>query len=157
MDTLELMRAIADRIDANKEALKIEGVSYPPINTVPKSPWAMVRTSQAIPSTVEKARLGQQVWLPAIDVVVLVRSDVKRPADAARLDAVLTPLLDLFDASHEGGAMNTLMPGLSGHVDRVWNTTVHRIAPIEWGEAGYCFALIVTFDAKFRRSPEAIA
>lgn len=156
MDTLELMRAIADRIDANKEALKIEGVSYPPINTVPKSPWAMVRTSQAIPSTVEKARLGQQVWLPAIDVVVLVRSDVKRPADAARLDAVLTPLLDLFDASNADGATNTLFPGLDGHVDRVWDAANIRQLALTWGEAGFCHALIVTFNAKFKRSPEAV-
>lgn len=156
MDTLELMRAIANRIDAHKSALRIEGVSCPPINTVPRSPWAMVRTSATFPTTVEKARLGQQVWLPSIDVVVLVRSDQKRPADAARLDHVLTPLLDLFDMENADPATNTLFPGIGGHVDRVWNVAQVRQMALDWGEAGFCHALIVTLDAKFRRGAEAV-
>lgn len=158
MDTPDLMRAIADRIDEHKDAIGLRGVSYPATNTVEASPWAMVRRSSVFPSTVEKARLGQQVHLPMIDIVVLVTSDPRRPGDAARLDAIEAPLLDLFDASANGGNVGTILPDLDGHVDRVWDAIPGiRVLPLEWGEAGYCHALIVTFNAKYRRTPEAIA
>lgn len=158
MDTPDLMRAIAARIDAHKDTLGIEGVSYPPINIVPRSPWVMVRRSNTIPSTVQKARLGQQVHLPMIDIVVLVTSDVTRPSDAARLDGLEAPILDLFDASATGGNVGTALPSLDGHVDRVWDDIPSiRTTPVEWGEAGYCHAMIITLNGKYRRTPEVYA
>lgn len=152
MNTGDLLTAIAGRIEQRKAALGLEGVSYPAINSVPRSPWAMVRLSPVIPSTIEKARAGVQIVRPRIDVVLLVTSDPSRPADAARLDGLTEPILDLFDANPNGGNVNAAFSGLlSESADRIWHEAVIRRMPLKWGEAGYCHAAILTLDAEFRR------
>ncbi len=148
MDTPDLMEAIASRVAT---IAGIEGASYPALNYVPSSPWAMVRLSMTIPTTYEKRRMGQQVVLPAIDVVLLVKSDETRPADAARLDGMVAPILDLFDANAVGGNVNYALPGLDSNVDRVWNVANVRRVALTWGESGYCHAAILTLDSEFRR------
>lgn len=155
MDLGELMQAIATRIDQRKDVIGLEGVSYPALNTVPRSPWLMVRQSMTAPTAINKERAGQQVVHPGIDLVVLVTSDIKRPGDAARLDPLLHPLLDLFDANANGGNVNNAFAGiLDKNVDRVWtNATSSRVA-LEWGESGFCHALIITMDAEFKRRAE---
>lgn len=150
MDTPDLMAAIASRVAT---IAGIEGASYPALNYVPRSPWAMIRQSMTIPTTYEKRRMGQQVVFPAIDVVLLVMSDETRPGDAARIDGLIAPVLDLFDANAVGGNVNYALPGLDGEVDRVWNVAnVQRVA-LPWGESGYCYAAIITMDSEFRRQP----
>lgn len=155
MNTGELLTAIAARIDQRKSALGLMGVSYPALNSVPSSPWAMVRTSPVAPSTIEKARAGVQIVRPRIDIVVLVVSDVTRPADAARLDGVVEPILDLFDANANGGNVNTAFSGLlSASVDHIWHEAVIRRMPLKWGEAGYCHAAILTLDSEYQRKAQ---
>lgn len=155
MDIGDLMQGIAERIDAKKGALGLEGVSYPALNHVPKSPWLMVRQSVTAPTMITKARAGMQVVAPAIDLVVLVASDPKYPGDAARLDTLVHPLLDLFDANANGGNVNSAFSGiLTENVDRVWNEAMVRRVATEWGESGYCHALIITMDAQFMRKAE---
>lgn len=150
MDTPDLMAAIASRVATIPG---IAGASYPALNHVPSSPWAMIRQSMTIPTTYEKARLGQQVVLPAIDVVILVKSDEKRPGDAARIDRLIVPVLDLFDANDAGGNVNNVLTALDGTVDRIWNVANVRRVALMWGESGYCHAAIITMDAKFKRQP----
>ena len=153
MDTKSLLTAVAAVIDRHKAALGLEGVSYPALNTVPASPWAMVRTSRYLPSTVVKARAGQQRARIGIDVMLLVKSNERRPQDAARLDGLMEPILDLFDANAYGTNVNAAFAGtgLDGSVERVWQEVVLRTMPIEYGEAGYCHAAILTMDAEFAR------
>lgn len=155
MDISHLLTAIAARIDAEKATIGLEGVSYPALNSVPANPWAMVRQSTVIPTTIEKARLSRQVVLPNIDIVLLVASSEKRPGDAARIDNLINPVLDLFDFSAAGGAAAAFLTGLpaGSHVDRVWDTATVRRTSLIWGEAGYCYAAILTMNAKFQRSP----
>lgn len=150
--TRDLLAAIAGRIDARKTALGIRGVSYPALNVVPDSPWVMVRLSLQQPSTIAKARAGLQVVSASIDLVALVVSDPARPEDAARLDGLVEPLLDLFDANANGGNVNTAFSGLlDEHVDRIWHEARIRRMAIEWGEAGFCHAVILTLDSQFQR------
>lgn len=156
MDTPDLMRAIAARIDTHKATLGLRGVSYPALNTVPESPWAMVRESLTIPSTYEKPRLGHEVALPMIDVVLLVASSETRPGDAARLDGLTGPIRDLFHVQ-AGQNINAMLTGLDGSIDRVWDTATIRRVAVTWGEAGYCHAAVITMNAKFHRTPEAYA
>lgn len=152
MDIGDLMEAIADRIDAKKTSLGLQGVSYPSENHVAKSPWLMVRQSLTAPTQVAKQRAGLQVVNPAIDLVALVVSSENRPGDAARLDGLVHPLLDLFDANANGGNVNYAFTGLlTENVDRVWNEAMVRRAALNWGESGYCHALIITLDAQFMR------
>lgn len=146
------MHGVAAVIESHKGALGLQGVSYPSLNTVPASPWAMVRQSLAQPSTVSKARGGLQVVGARIDIVLLVVSDPRRPGDAARLDGLVHPILDLFDANAYGGDVNHAFTGvLTESVDRIWHDAQIRRLAIEWGEAGYCHAAILTLDAQFQR------
>lgn len=155
MNTGELLTAIAGRIERDKVRLGLQGVSYPALNTVPASPWAMVRTSPVAPSSIEKARAGLQIVRPRIDIVLLVVSDNSRPADAARLDGLIEPILDMFDANANGGNVNHAFTGLlSESVDQIWHEAFIRRLPLKWGEAGYCHAAIITMDSQFSRRAE---
>lgn len=150
--TGELMGAVAGRIDLAKDTVGLMGVSYPAINTVPASPWGMVRQSPLAPSTIEKARAGVQVVRTRIDVVLLVVSDPSSPSDAARLDGLVEPILDLFDANANGGNVNAAFTGLlDWSVDHIWHEAFIRRMPLKWGEAGYCHAAIITMDSEFQR------
>ncbi len=152
MQSIDVLKAIAAAIDTRKGALGIEGVSYPATPAVSASPWVMVRESLYQPSTVAKARAGLQVVSLRVDLVVLVTSDPKRPEDAARLDGVKEPLLDLFDANALGGNVNTAFTGLlTESVDWIWNEATTRRMAMDWGEAGFCHALIITLDSQFQR------
>lgn len=152
MDTRDLLTSIAARLEANKAAIGLAGVSYPARNAVPASPWAMVRQSMTIPTTVVKARATQQIVRPAIDVVLLVTSDETSPGDAARLDGLIAPVLDLFDATAAGGHIAAALPGWDGPMHRVWQEALVRRVAVSWGETGYCHAAVITFDAEFPRS-----
>lgn len=155
MHTGDLMRAYAARIDAVKDRLGLQGVDYPARNTFPASPWLMIRQSLVLPSTVEKGRAGVQVVRPRVDLVALVASDPKRPGDAARLDGLVDPLLDLFDANANGGNVNAAFAGLlDDTIERVWHEARVRRAVMEWGEVGYCHAAIITLDSEYRRRAE---
>jgi hypothetical protein len=151
VDYRALLGAIATKV-ATIDGL--EGASYPPLNHVPRSPWAMVRQSTTLPSTVGKTRAKQQQVRLAIDVVLLIDSDEKRPGDAARLDALILPVLDLFDANAVGGNVNLAFAGIDigGSVERIWDETIVRRTPLIWGESGYCHAAILTLDAEYRRT-----
>lgn len=152
MTISELMDAIAKVLNANKSKLGIEGAHYPPLNYIPNSPVVMVRQSLYQPTTITKERAGQQVVRPMIDLVALVKSDITRPGDASRLDGLEHPMLDLFDANANGGDVNHAFNGhLTKNVNRVWQEAVSRRAVMEWGESGYCHALILTMDAEFYR------
>ena len=152
LTTGALMKAMAAVINSHKASLGLVGVSSPAINNVPKSPWCMVRQSMAMPSLIEKGRAGLQIVRPRIDIVLLVVSDEKRPGDASRLDGLVDPILDLFDANAYGGNVNAAFTGLlTQSVDRIWQEASVRRLALEWGEAGYCHAAIITLDAQFSR------
>lgn len=152
MQTVDVLTAIAQRVAAKQAALGLAGVSYPALPHVPQSPWLMVRPSLVIPATVSKGRAGLQVVQLPVDMVALVVSDATRPQDAARLDGLVEPLLDLFDANANGGDVNHAFAGLlSASVDRIWqDATVRRMA-LDWGESGYCHAAIITMDTQYQR------
>lgn len=155
METGDLMKAIAQVIDAKKAAIGLEGVSYPPLNNVPKSPWLMVRQSITGMTQVTKERAGMQVVKPSIDLVALVVADPLKPGEAARLDALQHPLLDLFDANANGGNVNYAFTGaLDESITRVWNEALVRRGTIKYGESGDCHALIITLDSEFQRKAE---
>jgi hypothetical protein len=143
MELDALLHAVADRV-ATLPGLT-GGAHYPPGNAVPVSPVAMIRLSPLIPTTVEP-RFGEQLWLPMIDVVLLVASAENRPGDAARLDPLIPAVLDLFDAGR--GAQPLDVPG---HVDRIWHTAQVRRGAGPWGSTGYCHTAVITLDGKFRR------
>lgn len=152
LSTGELMAAIAARIDANKDSIGLQGVSYPPLNFVRSSPWLMIRQSITGMTQVTKERAGQQVVRPSIDLVALVVADPNKPNEASRLDSLQHPLLDLFDANAAGGNVNYAFSGLlTKSVDRVWNEALVRRGTIPWGESGDCHALIITLDSEFKR------
>lgn len=145
MDVPDLMRELAVQIARIPE---LGGRAYyPALNQVETSPTVMIRQSNEQPTTYEKARLGQQVVLPRIDVVILVVQikDNERPRDESLIDTLITPILDLFDASASGGSVNDRLPGLKGHVDRVWHTASIKRGVIDW--AGQkCYGAVVTLD-----------
>lgn len=152
MESIDVLTGIAAVIERNRVALGLEGVSYPVINHVPASPWAMVRQSTVQPYFVEKRRAGLQVVSLPVDLVLLVASSEQRPGDAARLDRVIEPVLDLFDANANGGDVNHAFTGvLAESVDRIWQQARVRRLAMRWGESGYCHAAIITMDTQFQR------
>lgn len=149
------MDGLAKAIDAKKASIGLEGVSYPPLNHVQRSPWLMIRQSITGQTLVTKERAGLQVVKPSIDLVALVKADPLKPGEAARLDKLQHPLLDLFDANANGGNVNYAFTGvLEDNVTRVWNQALVRRGIIPWGESGDCHALIITLDSEFQRRAE---
>src|SRR5690606_25763472 len=122
MDTPQIMAAIAAR---TRSIPGIVGASYPADNYVRESPWAMVRQALRIPEIREKARYGAQIVTAPIEIVLLVVSSEDAPRDAARLDPLISPVLDAFDVSLTGGAAIRTLPGLEETEDakllQVWN------------------------------------
>src|SRR5690606_21465589 len=111
-DTPDVMWAIAQRLQEDRTRFGIAGASYPALDHVPESPWAMVRQSLRIPAFYEKARFGKQIVSAPIEVVLLVVSSEENQRDAARLDPLITPVLDAFDVSLTGGAAIKTLPAL---------------------------------------------
>lgn len=152
LDLGTYMKGLAECVEQRKAAIGLEGVSYPPINYVPSSPWLMVRQSLVAQTQITKGLAGKQVVKPSIDLLALVVADPMKPAEASRLDHLVHPLLDLFDANANGGNVNYAFSGiLQGNVDWVWNEAMVRRGTIPWGESGECHALIITLDSEFKR------
>lgn len=147
MDTPDLMAAIAQRLALITD---FAGVSYPARNDIPRSPWVMVKQSDTRPTIYEKKAARQQV-MPFIDVLILVKSQAETPREQAKIDTLISPVLDLFDANAVGGNINRAFPDLPDPVGRIWlNATVQRQA-IDWGTAGFCYAARITLDSAFTR------
>lgn len=155
MDVPDLMAALATQI------ARIPGLNgrayYPARVLVEKSPTVMIRQSNEQPTTYEKARLGLQVVRASIDVVILVAptENNDRPRDEAKIDTLISPILDLFDASASGGSVNDRLPGLDGHVDAVWHTATIKRGVLPWAGTE-CYAAVITLDSVFKRSPLTI-
>lgn len=154
MDTPDVLAAVAKRINDHKAALGLAGVSYPQDNTVPASPWVMIRQSRTLPTTYTKRSALQMVQLN-IEVIVLVVSQEETPREEARLDALVDPILDLFDANATGGNINHAFPDLLEPVDRIWDAATVIRQPVNWS-GQYCYAAYISLDALFRRTPQPI-
>lgn len=148
MDTPDLLDAVVTRLGLLADLAGASRVQ----NRVPASPWAMVMQSTRRPTVYEK-QAGRQVVRPFIDVVILVASQEETPREQTRIDTLISPVLDLFDANAVGGNINHAFPDLPGAIDRIWNeATVERYAS-NWGSTGFCYAARITLDAQFRRIP----
>lgn len=147
----ELMNAMVARL--NRLPL-LAGASRSD-NDFPSSPWAFVRESHQTPTRYDKARAGEQVVYPMIDVVILVKAQQDQLREETRVDPLIAQVLDLFDVNAYG-AVNQMMPELTGHVDRVWHEAPVVRGAIKWG-AFECFGAVITMDAKFHRKAVAIA
>lgn len=147
MDVPDLMAAYAGRV---RLLPALAGVSYPVENRVPASPWAMVKQSDQRPTEYEK-QAGRQLVRAFIDIVVLVESQEETPREQTKIDTLVTPILDLFDANAVGGNINNAFPDLPEPIDRVWlNATVQRYVS-NWGQTGFCYAARITLDSTFKR------
>lgn len=147
MEVQDLMGAMATRL---REIPGIAGASYPPPSTLPGSPWIMVRLSDE-PTTVEMTRLGQQTVMVKIDGLLLISASRDEVRDEAVVDRMIAPMLDCFDPkTSPTGTVGGHLPGLDGHVDRVWHTAVVTRITAEWGTT-FCYGVQITYDAKFRR------
>lgn len=147
MDVPDLGIAYAARIRLIPD---FAGVSYPIRNDVPSSPWVMVKQSDQRPTVYEK-QAARQVVHAFIDVVILVKSQEETPREQTKIDTLIAPVLDLFDANAVGGNINQAFPNLPDPIDRVWqDATVQRFA-VNWGSAGFCYAARITLDSQFKR------
>jgi hypothetical protein len=156
-DIPDIMRAVALRLHRDRARLTLEGANYPPRNDVPSSPWAMVRQSLRIPAIYEKARYGRQEVSVPIDIVVLVTAEQDNQRDAARLDPVISPILDTFDVSRTGGAAIRTLPDLqetdTAKLRQIWNQARVERGPLKWGTQ-HCHAALIRLDVVFQRTPE---
>lgn len=155
MDVPDLMTEIAAQI------ARIPGIEgrayYPGPDKLEHSPTIVVRQSNERPTTYSKARLGLQVVTASVEVMVLVEKveDGEKPRDEAKIDTLIAPILDLFDVSAEGGSVNARLPGLSGHVDRLWHDATVKRGTMKYGTQD-CYAASITLDAMFKRRPTTI-
>lgn len=148
-----LMAAVADRLN---EMPELAGASYPPLDHVPESPWAMVRQADE-PTTYAKRRFGAQEATVYLDVILLVASSRETPRDQARLDGLPERVLDVFDASLTGGSAAELVPSLvpppGADLHRLWNEAQVSRLTATWGTQ-FCYAAIVRLDVTYTRPPE---
>jgi len=152
MDIPALMQAIAERI---AQIPDLPGASYPALNAVPKSPWAMVRQSPQQPTRYTKGRAGVQVVLPMIEVVLLIESQLDKPREEARLDPLIAQVLDALSLGPDGKAYDDLLPNLPGHVDRIWSDATVQRGTMKWGQQD-CYAAAITLDGEFKRKTHAM-
>lgn len=154
MNAPDILAAVANRIEAHKSALTLEGVSYPVLNTVPSSPWLMVRQSRNLPTRYEKRATTQIVHL-SIELIILVATQQENQREEQRIDGLVEPVLDLFDATAVGGNINHAFPDLPEPIDRIWQDAPVVRQPVQWGEQ-FCYAAYITLDAQFSRKPHPI-
>jgi hypothetical protein len=150
MDTPDLMKAIAARIAL---VPGVEGASYPSLNHVEKSPWVMVidGSAQGL-STAEPAGGVREVVVAMITIRILVKSQMDRPREATKIDALTTAIRDALNPIPYGGRVSRILPGLPGKVDRMWSRVlITRGQTTEYG-GDFCYAADMTIDPSFHRT-----
>lgn len=146
MDVPELMTSIATRLRLVPGLVE---VYYPKPNTIAKSPCAVLIDGggQGGP-TVYRQDMRRHLVLPHITIRVLVKSLKQTPREESRLDELVPRIIGALDPVAAGGSVSAILPGLSGHVDRLWSEVqVFR------GETDYagevCYAADIVIDPKF--------
>lgn len=147
MDIPDVMASIATRI---AQIPTLPGASYPALDRVPQSPWAMVRQSPQQPTRYVKARAGKVQVLPMIEVVLLIVSDLNKPREEARLDPLIGQVLDALSLGPDGDSYGVLMPDLPDHLDRVWDDATVQRGTMTWGKQE-CYAAAITVNPLFYR------
>lgn len=148
MDVPELLTAMAARL---REVPGVASAHYPAPNYLDGSEcpavvlyWGGDQDTQIGPDF-----NTDETWLPMLTARVMVPREGDTPQEFARIDALLTPIVDAFPVG------TVRLEGVSGHVDVLY---VNRLRPsLEIEYAGHKFyGAEVFFSCKFHRPQEVI-
>lgn len=147
MDVPELLAAMAMRIAT---APGIATAYYPAPNTIEsnQTPAVVLYWGSDEDTTIDHRSGTHQLWLPSVRAQVLVPRKGDTPREFSKVDSVLTGIVDVLV-----GLPNTIMPGLTGHVDRVLVTRLRPTLQVVYAGSEY-YAAEVFFSVKFHRNAE---
>ena len=147
MDVPELLTAMAARL---REVPGIASAHYPAPNYLEAADCpAVVLYWGGDQDTLIEPDMNEETWLPAIMARVMVPREGDTPQEFARIDELLTPIVDAFPIG------TVRLPNTGGHVDVLY---VNRLRPsLQVGYANHeYYAAEVYFRCKFHRPQEVI-
>ena len=131
------------------------GVSYPPLNHIPQSPWLMLRQARDDSGVfVQRTGAGQRVDVP-VEAILLITAQGDQPREEARLDPLVPQVVDTFDPGAWDMDIADMLGLESSEIEHVFTEARFRREPVQWGQQE-CFAAYITFDAVIRRTPKAL-
>ena len=138
---------------------KVDGIVdafYPAKNQVQNSPAVALYWSGPQNTRIEHGT-GGQMWIVSVKAQVLGnRQGNDTPAEFARVDNLLTPIVDAFAVDPDGHGVNSILDfpaDIDGRVSRVLLTDLRPSLQIQYAGVIY-YAAELYWDIKFHRVPE---
>lgn len=123
----------------------INAVHYPAPQTVKQGPDVVLYWDETLVSM----DLSQRMWIARIKAHVLTPLKGNTPAEFARIDNLLTPIVDAFDT----GSTTQVMPSLAGAVNRCQVVQLLPSRLVEYAGHNY-YGAEIFWETKFhRRTP----
>lgn len=148
---------LLQKLQARYQAVSLPGlmgISAPPLNDVPSSPWMMIRPARDLPNRYVRSRArGQMVDFP-IEVILLVATNGEQPREEARLDPLIPLVIDAVTPEACDMDIADILKVNSSEIDHLYTEVVVERRVVEWG-AKYCYGAYITFDSVIRRQPLA--
>lgn len=148
MDVPTILRAMAAKVAT------VEGVNaahYPAPDTISKPRTAVLYWGSDVDTTIERGTNGGELWLPAVKMQLLTpRTGSNTPREFALIDDLITPVVDAFRVDPDGGGASRILPGLPGHLDRVFVDRIRPTLLINYAGSDH-YGAELFFSMKFRR------
>lgn len=141
----ELLTAMAARLE---DVNGIASAHYPAPNYIDASECpAVVLYWGGDQDTLIEPDMNEETWLPAIMARVMVPRDGDTPQEFAKVDALLTPIVDAFPIG------TVRLDGISGNVDVLYVNRLRPSLQVGYADSQY-YAAEVYFRCKFHRPQE---
>lgn len=142
----EIVTAMRDKIAT---VVGVANCHYPAPQKIARRREVVLYWGRADQETQISMDLGQRLWQPAVMAQILTPAEGNTPAEFAEIDALITPIVDLFDE----GTATQVLPSLNGAVNRVQVVSVRTPLLIEYAGVPH-YGAEIYFSIKFhRRTP----
>jgi hypothetical protein len=150
MDVPELLSAMAVRLNGLEI---LESAHYPPPDQIQtrKKPVAVLYWAGEV-DTIISPDMDGDLWEPGIKLQLLIPRKGHTPAEFATIDTVIPRIVRIFNRD---GVVGNVLPGLTGHVDRLRVTRVRSTLNIEYAGHDH-YGAELFFSAKFHDYEEEL-
>lgn len=145
MDVPMIARAMAAKIAT---VPGIKGSRYPVPDRIDRTPFVLLYWGSPDTRTRIENDMRGRMWLVPIRAEILIARLGDTPAEIAEADALVTPIVDLFDI----GPASSVLSGLDGHVDRCQVTTLETSVEITYAGHKH-YGAVIEWQVKFHRRP----
>ena len=146
----DVLAAMAARIG---QVAGVADAFYPAKNQLAGTPAVALYWNGPLNTRIEHTT-GGQMWIVSLKAQVLGnRMGNDTPAEFARVDNLITPIVDAFAIDPDGHGANAILPGLPDTVSRILPVEVRPSLAISYAGVTY-YGAEIYFDCKFHRTPD---